>query len=255
MRVRVGLIGDYDPQVTAHRAIALALARAAESNKCAVYAEWINTARITYHAVVEQCDALWCVPATPYENTEGALLAIRYAREQGVPFLGTCGGFQHAMIEYARNMWGMADAAHAETNPDAPNQVIVPLSCSMVEVLGRVRFVPGTRLATIYGVSNTEEGYHCNYGLSPRIAERLAVGSLRASAHDQSGDVRAVELKSHPFFVATLFQPERRALRGAINPLVDAFVAAGLERRALRVANGTEGMITVTPALADHAFR
>ena len=255
MPVRIGLIGDHDPEVTAHRAIPLALARAAATNRCAVYAEWINTARITYDAVVEECDALWCVPASPYENTEGALRAIRYAREQGVPFLGTCGGFQHAMIEYARNVWGLADAAHAETDPDAPNQVIVPLSCSMVEVMGRVRFVPGTRLAAIYGVQNTEEGYHCNYGLSPRIAERLVKGSLRASAHDHQGDVRAVELKAHPFFVATLFQPERRALRGEANALVDAFVAAGVVRHTSPVGRRAGGMITVTPSRRDTAFQ
>jgi CTP synthase (UTP-ammonia lyase) len=255
MRVRIGLIGDYDAGVTAHRAIPRALAQAAATNNCAVYGEWIHTARITNDAVVQQCDALWCVPATPYENAEGALRAIRFAREHDVPFLGTCGGFQYAIIEYARNVWGMADASHAETDPDAPNQVIVPLSCSMVEMRERVRFTAGTRLAAVYGVAHTEESYHCNYGLSPRIAERLTVGALRASAHDYKGEVRAVELKSHPFFVATLYQPERRALHGAPNPLVDAFVAAGVARQAARAASGTEGTITLTPARTDIALR
>ena len=255
MPVRIGLVGDYDAKVTAHRAIPRALAQAAAVNKCAVYGEWIHTARITYDAVLEQCDALWCVPATPYEHTEGALRAIRFAREQNVPFLGTCGGFQYAMIEYARSVWRMGDATHAETDPNAPDPVIAPLSCSMTDVRERVRFVPGTRLAAIYDVAHTEESYHCNYGLSPRIAERLAVGALRASAHAYKGDVRAVELKSHPFFIGTLFQPERRALHGAPNPLVDAFVAAAVARQAVVTANGTGGLITVTSTRTDTALR
>ena len=91
---------------------------------------------------------LWCVPTSPYRSMEGALLAIRYARESGVPFLGTCGGFQHAVIEYARNVLGWADAEHAETAPDAARAVISLLECPLVETSGVVRFVPGSRIAT-----------------------------------------------------------------------------------------------------------
>ncbi|VTM88081.1 CTP synthase [Raoultella ornithinolytica] len=73
----------------------------------------------------------WCPPAR-MKNAEGAFTAIRYARENSVPFLGTCGGFQHAIIEYARNVMGWQDAAHAETDTEG-RMVIAPLSCSLVE--------------------------------------------------------------------------------------------------------------------------
>jgi len=229
MRVRIGLIGDYQADVTAHQAIPLALAHAADANKCVVFAEWLRTCGITSDAHAQGYDALWAVPGTPYENAEGALRAIQVARTGGIPFLGTCGGFQHAMIEYARNVWGIADAAHAESEPDAPHLVIVPLSCSMVEERRRVRFVSRSRLRKIYRYERVEEGYHCNYGLSREAAERMLVGPLRVAAYDDDGDVRAVELDGHPFFIATLFQPERRALTGEENPLIDAFVAAAME--------------------------
>jgi len=157
---------------------------------------------------------------------EGALTAIRVARERHVPFLGTCGGFQHAVIEYARNVLGWADAEHAETAPHARRQVIVPLLCTLVEVTDAVHLTEGSRLARAYGVNAIAEGYHCSYGLSPDFREALADGPLRICAVDAAGDVRGIELEGHPFFVATLFQHERGALQGRVPPAVRAFVQA-----------------------------
>jgi CTP synthase (UTP-ammonia lyase) len=169
------------------------------------------------------------VPASPYADMDAALAAIRMARESGRPFLGTCGGFQHALIEYVRNVLGLADADHAETNPEAERMVIAPLACSLVEKAGALRLCAGSRLREIYGADAAEEVYHCRYGLNPRYAGALfgnpATG-LRVGATDDAGEVRAVELAGHPFFVATLFQPERSGLRGVAHPLITAFVAA-----------------------------
>ena len=225
---RIALIGDYNPEVTAHRAIPLALALAAGDQGAELAWNWVQTANIGPNAEdsLQGFDAIWCVPASPYANTAGALAAIRLAREAGLPFLGTCGGFQYAMIEYAGSVWGLDRPGHAETDPDARDPVIAPLECSLVEVTGNLRFVPGTRIARIYGAGAATEEYHCRYGLNPIHAERLMQGPLRVSALDDEGGVRAVELDGHPFFFATLFQPERAALRGQTPPLVSAFVRA-----------------------------
>ncbi|CAE6852144.1 CTP synthase [Paraburkholderia nemoris] len=222
----VGLVGDYDASVPAHQAIPLALNRAADAEHIEVEFEWIHTGEITSGSRVASFDGIWCVPASPYHNTEGALSAIRHARENAIPFLGTCGGFQHAIIEYARNVLGWADAEHAETAPDAARPVISPLECALVETVDQIRLFPGTRIAAAYGVSETTEGYRCRYGLNPEFRSTLVSGPLRVTADDASGDVRAVEIDGHPFFVATLFQPERAALREASAPLVNAFVRA-----------------------------
>jgi CTP synthase (UTP-ammonia lyase) len=175
---------------------------------------------------------MWVVPASPYANPEGVLRAIRHARESGLPFLGTCGGFQHAVIEFARSVMGL-DAQHAETAPDGAVQLITPLSCSMVEVTGTVRPIPGSRVAGLYGQLEGIEGYHCSYGLNPEFVDRLQDEGLVVSALDENGEVRAMELPSHPFFLLTLFQPERRGLKGEVHPVVRGFVRAALGRTRL----------------------
>jgi CTP synthase (UTP-ammonia lyase) len=225
-KVTVGLVGDYNQSVPAHQAIPLALQRAAKEKQIEVEFEWVPTVEITSVSRISLFDGIWCVPASPYHSIDGALLAIRHAREAAIPFLGTCGGFQHVVIEYARNVLGWADAEHAETAPGAARAVISPLECALVETVDLVRLLPGTRIATAYGVSETTEGYRCRYGLNPEFKTSLVSGALRVAADDETGDVRAVEMDSHPFFVATLFQPERAALRGEAAPLVNAFVGA-----------------------------
>jgi CTP synthase (UTP-ammonia lyase) len=226
--VRVALVGDHDPKVTAHQAIPLALALAGRVLGFRVVGEWISTAALAGGITPEltACQGIWSVPASPYRSEAGALLAIRYARERRRPFLGTCGGFQHALLEYARNVAGLTNAAHQETSPDAADAVISPLACGLVEQSGDIVIAPGTRLARAYLVDRATETYHCRYGLNPRFESLLTGGPLRVSARDTAGEVRAVELDGHPFFVATLFQPERAALEDRAHPIVSAFASA-----------------------------
>ncbi len=225
---RVALVGDHDPSVVAHQGIPLALGLAAEAAGQPLDWAWLHTSTLTgdVSARLEGFDGVWCVPASPYANTAGALAAIRFARERGVPFLGTCGGFQHALLDYAEAAWGVRAPAHAELDPDAADPVIAPLTCRLVEQTGDIRVEPGSRLHAIYGRAETVEGYHCSYGLNPAHVARLGAGRLRVAARDLAGDVRAVELDGHPFFVATLYQPERSGLAGQRHPLIAAFADA-----------------------------
>lgn len=224
--LQIGLIGDYDPHKPAHQAIPLALPLAAQAAGVALTLEWLTTDEIRSEKDLTRFDGLWCVPGSPYLNMDGALLGIRYARENHIPFLGTCGGFQHAVIEYARNVLGWVDAEHAETSPEATRPVISLLECSLVEVTGAVQLRPGSRIQKAYGRNETTEGYRCRYGLNPAFQEKLVAGPLRVGAEELTGEVRAVELDGHPFFLAALFQPERAALRGELPPLAAAFVRA-----------------------------
>ena len=223
--MRVALIGDFKPAAIAHQAIPLALTMAGAEGI------WIHTSTISsVDRQLADFDGIWCVPASPYENTGGALDAIRYAREQHRPFLGSCGGFQHAAIEYARNVRGLSEAAHAETEPDARLQLITPLECPLVEKTGEIVLLEDSRLGRAYGTKKISEGYHCSYGLNPAFEALLLDGDLRVTARDPEGAIRALELTSHPFFVATLFQSERRALCGEIPPLVAAFIREMMNR-------------------------
>jgi CTP synthase (UTP-ammonia lyase) len=224
--IRIALVGDYDPQVTAHQAIPIALGLVAEHLQRTVQFEWLATEEIGTDTVLNQFDGFWCVPASPYKSEEGAIRAIRFAREQGRPFLGTCGGFQHAVLEYSRNVLGWADAEHGETSPESERAVLTPLTCSLVEAVDSIHLLPGSLTAQAYEKSEIEEGYRCRYGVNPQFERQLLSDRLQAVGHDSAGDLRAVELKNHQFFVATLFQPERAALKGKMPPLVRAFIEA-----------------------------
>jgi CTP synthase (UTP-ammonia lyase) len=224
--IRIALIGDYDPQVTAHQAIPVALGMAAEHSGLNVQFQWLATDHIHADTALETFDGFWCVPASPYRDMDGALRAIRFAREHQRPFLGTCGGFQHAVLEYARNVLGWADAAHGETAPEATRVLLTPLTCALVEALDSIQLVKGSLIAGAYEKSEIHEGYRCRYGVNPQFEQALLKQQLKAVGHDSTGDLRAVELKGHPFFVATLFQPERAALKGTLPPLVRALIEA-----------------------------
>jgi CTP synthase (UTP-ammonia lyase) len=229
MTATIALLGDYSPDVIAHRAIPRALELARDKAQVDVSWRWIQTRdlRDPAHDLAEFA-ALWVVPASPYENMRGVIEAIRFARENKRPFLGTCGGFQHALIEFARNVAALSTADHAETNPSAPTLVVTPLACSVVEKTGTVYFAPESLLRSAYDTDSTQEGYHCSYGVNPVHQAVLERAGLRFTAFDDAGDIRAAELPmpTHPFFVGTLFQPERAALRGETPPLVRAFVSA-----------------------------
>jgi len=224
--IKIGLIGDFNPAVVAHQAIPLALDRALSEQGVNLQFNWVPTIEITSATRISQFDGLWCVPASPYQSTEGALLAISHAREHQIPFLGTCGGFQHVVLEYARQGLGWQDAEHAEMVPNATRPVITALACALVEATAEVHILPATHLARAYQSTRITEGYRCRYGLNPAFRAALTSGPLRISAEDDDGEVRALELDAHPFFVATLFQPERAALADRPVPLVNAFVQA-----------------------------
>ncbi len=236
MSPAIALVGDYDEQVIAHRAIPPALRLARAATGVPLTWTWVPTGEIDSDSdppvtgrrrtSLAHFEAIWIVPGSPYANTAGALAAIRFARTTGRPFLGTCGGFQHALIEFARNVCGVHGADHAENNPHAVDRVIVPLPSGLVEKSAAVTFTPGSRLHAIFGGLPTTEEYHCNYGLNPAWRARLEAGGLRFTGFDAAGAVRAAELPAHPFFVGTLFQPERSALRDAHHPLITAFVQA-----------------------------
>lgn len=223
--LRIALVGDYNAEVLAHQAIPLAIDDAAAVLDVIADYDWLATPDIASPEDLVGYDAIWVVPASPYKNENGAFHAIRYARENSVPFLGTCGGFQHAIIDYARNVMGWSDAAHGETHSEG-RLVIAPLSCSLVEKRDTIELRPHTLIAKAYGQLEIEEGYHCNYGIAPLFAEALAQQPLKVTGWDDEGEIRAVELVTHPFYVATLFQHERAALDGRPAPLVQAFLRA-----------------------------
>ncbi|WP_371496335.1 hypothetical protein OG871_10815 [Kitasatospora sp. NBC_00374] len=229
---RLALVGDRSPSVRSHARIPGLLDALARREQLVLDAYWIPTEDAVADGAVAGFDAVWLVPGSPYRSEAGAVAAARTARELGIPFLGTCGGFQHAMLEFARTVCGLAGAAHAENDPGAADPLIAPLACSLVGHEGVVAVEAGSLAARLLGAERTVERYHCSYGPSGPGLTVLAGHGLRFSGRDEAGEVRIAELPGHPFYLATLFQPELAGDGGSVHPLVRGLAAAAVARAA-----------------------
>ncbi|MER7732999.1 hypothetical protein ABTX80_19135 [Streptomyces erythrochromogenes] len=234
---RIALVGDRSPHVKSHSRIPLLLDALASRDGLVLDAYWIPTSDAEAEAAagtLARFDAVWVLPGSPYASEAGALAAIRVAREAGIPFLGTCGGFQHTLLEYARTVCGLAGVAHAENDPRAADLLIAPLACSLVGHEGVVRAEPGSLAETALGAERSTEHYHCTYGPAPRHLPVLTAHGLRLSGHDEEGQVRIAELPGHPFFLATLFQPELQGDGTRPHPIIRALAVAAVAHAAAR---------------------
>jgi CTP synthase (UTP-ammonia lyase) len=228
---RLALVGDRSPAVVSHTRIPLLLDALARRDRILLDAYWIGTEDVAATDLTG-FDAIWIIPGSPYRSEAGAVAAARTARERGIPFLGTCGGFQHAVLEFARDVCGLSHVAHAENEPDAADALITPLSCSLVGHEGAITITPGSLAERIFGVERTMERYHCSYGTNPAYLDTLTAHGLRFTGHDDDGDVRVMELPGHPFFFATLFQPELAGDGTRPHAVIHAFAAAAVKHAA-----------------------
>jgi CTP synthase (UTP-ammonia lyase) len=221
----VALVGDRSQGVRAHARIALLVEALRRRDGIVLDPYWIPSEEAEDAAALDGFDGIWVVPGSPYRSAEGAIAAVRRARERDIPFLGTCGGFQHAVLMLARDLAGIPEAAHAEYGPDG-ELVVVALECSLVGHEGALCFEPGSLIQGVMGVERSVERYHCAYGVARPYIERLEAAGVRFSARDEQGEVRALELGGHPFFLATLFQPELAGDGTRAHPVIRAFATA-----------------------------
>ncbi|MFN8489533.1 MAG: hypothetical protein U0350_18260 [Caldilineaceae bacterium] len=229
--IKIGIIGDYRPEAPTHVATNAAVHHAADALGIAAEVTWLATPTLeteTAHTL-QPFHALWCAPGSPYASMNGALQAIRFAREADVPFIGTCGGFQHVVIEYARNVLGFVDAQHAEYAPEGSTLFVSALSCSLVGKSMQVYLSSGSKALACYQQSPVTEKYYCQFGITPQYQPLLHEGGLRITGRDQDGEARILELPEHRFFLATLFVPQTSSTAAQPHPLILAYVRAAVE--------------------------
>jgi CTP synthase (UTP-ammonia lyase) len=232
---RIALVGDRSAQVMAHDRIPVALAHAT-ADPDALDPYWIASPDVTAVPDLAGFDGIWIVPGSPYADRDGVLAAITAARTSGVPLLGTCGGFQHTVLEYARTVLGL-DVDHAEDPTGATaGPIIVPLACSLLGEVSDVHVTDGTRAAGVLGPGPRIERFFCAYGLDEHYRTRIEDADLIFSATDATGAVRMLELPGHPFYLAALFQPELSSDASWVHPLIRAFAEAALDRAAQTTA-------------------
>ncbi len=152
----IAILGEYSPDFEPHAATNAAIRHSATRLEVTFDVDWISTDEISESLFVNH-SAICIAPGSPYKNLEKMLWAIRFARENNVPCLGTCGGFQHMILECARNLLGFKDAQHAEYDPSASRLFISKLECSLAGREMLLQFVPDSRVSQIYGSHSATE--------------------------------------------------------------------------------------------------
>ena len=223
----IAILGEYSPDFEPHRCTDAALTHSARQLNIELASRWIATDTID-DKLFDEFDAIWIAPGSPYKNMEKTLKAIQHARENDVPCFGTCGGFQHIVIEYARNVLEFRNAQHAEYDRSASELFVTELACSLAGREMNIRLTPDSRIAAIYQQEIVQEQYYCNFGINPSYATRFADGPLRIVGTDTEGEIRILELPNHPFFIGTLFVPQSQSTTDQPHPLITAFVQATL---------------------------
>ena len=226
MTYKIAILGDFNPFYSTHHALNDSIRHARNVFKTDIQFDWISTETHNINNALKNIySGLWIAPGSPYKNMENVLSAIKFARENNIPSFGNCGGFQHMIIEFARNVCGIKNADHEETNPDSADLLISKLSCSLVEKEEELKILDKNSI--LFDIINKEEflgRYFCSYGINGKYTDTLKSNGLKLTAISSDGHVRAFELKSHPFFVGTLFQPALTSSFDEPNPLIVEFI-------------------------------
>lgn len=226
MPVKIAVLGDYDPSHITLKAINDTFGPLKKLLNMDIRFDWFNTDKFNYSMAFNDGYAgLWVTPGSPYKDMENVLNAISYTRKNKIPTFGNCGGFQHMAIEFARNVCHINNADHQETNPSGEELIIVKLACSLVEqseVLNIVR--KDSILYQIIGKENFTGKYFCNFGMNGQYLKTLESSGLVCTAASEDGQMRAFEIRSHPFFLGTLFQPALSSSKNELDPIIVEFV-------------------------------
>ena len=225
MKRSIAILGEYTPTFQPHVSTTVAIEHSRSALGVDVDGIWVSTEEIDEN-LFQRFSGIWVAPGSPYKSMDKTLWAICHARENGVACFGTCGGFQHMIIEYARNVLHYRDAQHAEYDPYASTLFISHLACSLAGREMELKFDRGSLVADIYGSTSATEEYYCNFGVDPDKVGLLMNSGLRISGSDNEGEVRVIELTDHRFYLGTLFVPQTRSTEQQPHPLVTAFVRA-----------------------------
>ena len=245
--VDIALVGKYVELQDAYKSIQESFVHAGAANLCKVHVHCIHSEHLNAGNVADvlgRMDGILVAPGFGSRGLEGKICAVQYAREKGVPFFGICLGMQMAVVEFARNVLGWADAASTEECPDTPYPVIDLMEeQKKLTLKGHTmrlgaypcRLVEGTLARRIYGKAEISERHRHRYEFNNKYIEAFREAGLQMSGINPDHNlVEIVELPSHPFFIATQFHPELKSTPEVPQPIFVAFVGAALAFRAAR---------------------
>jgi len=240
-QVTIGLVGKYVELHDAYKSIAEAFIHAGAQNECRVKVEWIQSESLVhsnYESLLCDLDAILVAPGFGQRGIEGKINAVRFARENQIPFFGICLGMQCAVIEFARNVLGIADATSREMVSETKNAVI-----DMMEDQKKITAKGGTmrlgaypcemrpesKTREIYGKIRISERHRHRYEFNNAYLEQFeAAGMVASGVNPDTGLVEIMEIKEHPWFIGTQFHPELKSTVMSPHPLFVSFVKAAL---------------------------
>ncbi len=256
--VTIGIVGKYVEYEDSYKSLKEALVHGALAHNLKLQLNWIEAEGLedesTRDAQLEEYDGILVPGGFGKRGIEGMLQAIRYARENKVPYFGICLGMQTACIEYARNVCGLAEANSSEFDPATPHRVIYKLrELRGVEELGGTmrlgawpcKIEPGTLAHRVYGQTEISERHRHRYEFNREYESTLTAAGLRISGSTPDGTyVEMVEIPGHPYFIGCQFHPEFKSKPLEPHPLFKAFVGAayesGQQRKAKKHAEEVE---------------
>ena len=241
-KITIGLIGKYVELQDAYKSILESFIHAGAMNEVKVNIVNVHSEFITDENVadkLELLDGLLVAPGFGLRGIEGKIIAVKYAREHKLPFFGICLGMQMAVIEFARNVLGLADAHSTEMNPNTTNAVISMMEeqKKITKMGGTMRLgsypctiLPGSLAETIYHSTEINERHRHRFEFNNEYLERMESAGLIASGKNpETGLVEIVELSDHPFFIGVQYHPELKSTVEAPAPLFVSFIAAAKE--------------------------
>ncbi|MBL7914366.1 MAG: CTP synthase [Bacteroidia bacterium] len=240
--VKIGLIGKYIELKDAYKSIAEALIHAGVSNETKVNVEWIHSEKLDDKNVQEKLGTLHGILVAPGfgdRGIEGKINAIKFAREQKIPFLGICLGMQCAVIEFSRNVLGLENAHSTEMAPETKYPVIdiMDEQKNITKKGGTMRLgeypcniSKNTKAAAIYGKSRISERHRHRYEFNNKFLKKFEDAGMLASGVNPNGSlVEIIEYKNHPWFIGVQFHPEYKSTVENPHPLFVKFVKAALD--------------------------
>lgn len=243
--VTIALVGKYVSLHDAYKSIVESFIHAGAANEVKVNVKWVYSGDIDDCNVAEilgGVDGILVAPGFGSRAIEGKISAIRYARENGIPFLGICLGMQMAVVEYARNVLGLKGAHSKEIDPMTENPVIDLMESqkNVTEKGGTMRLgawqctlQKGTKAYDIYGKEDISERHRHRYELCMQYLDDLEKAGMKATGRNaDTGLVDIVEVPSHPWFIGVQFHPEYRSKVENPHPLFVGFVKAAMEYNA-----------------------
>jgi CTP synthase len=239
--VEIGLVGKYVELPDAYKSIIESFIHAGAKNECKVQVKYIHSESINAENVAEKLkhlDGVLVAPGFGSRGIDGKVDAIKFVRENNIPFFGICLGMQCAVVEFGRNVLGLENAQSTEMDESTPNPVISMMEeqKKIVNKGGTMRLgsypcdlKKGSKAAAIYGRNHIKERHRHRYEFNNKFLEQYEKSGMMATGiNPESNLVEIIELKNHPFFIGAQFHPELKSTVDNPHPLFVNFVAASL---------------------------